>query len=70
MNGASFAVVSKEPISLDDLWQHLSAVNVVAPEAVGEDFAIVVRPDRFVAAVAQNANDLDHIATTLTSYVR
>lgn len=69
-NLASFAVVSRTPIEMSDAWVQLSAVNVVAPEAVGEDFAIVVRPDRFVAGVAKTANELEQIATTLSAYVR
>jgi hypothetical protein len=48
----------------------LAAVNVVAPTAVGEAYAIVVRPDRYVAAVAHSHPDLVEAAGTLVAHAR
>ena len=64
-DGASFAVVSKEGIQLPQPLQALRAINVVAPEAVGEAHAIVIRPDRYVAGVAMNDAELTEIAETI-----
>ena len=44
-------------------------VNVVAPETLGDAFAIVVRPDRYVAAVASDMTELIHCAANLATYV-
>jgi hypothetical protein len=68
-DGASFAVVTAEPVPLPDELVALGAVNVVAPEAVGDSYAVVVRPDRHVAAVARDNDDLCSVATTLRSHV-
>ena len=67
--GASFAVVTAEPVTLPDELVALNAVNVVAPQAMGESYAVVVRPDRYVAAVARDHDDLCRFATTLRSHV-
>ena len=64
-NGASFAVVSAVPLELPDALQQLRAINVVAPEAVGDAYALVVRPDRYVAGVANNIAELTKIAETI-----
>ena len=64
-NGASFAVVSAEPIELPKELRQLQAINVVAPQAVGDAHAVVVRPDRYVAAVASDARHLSEIADWL-----
>lgn len=64
---ASFAVVTAEPIDVDGSLVALHAVNVVAPEAVGEAFAVVVRPDRYVAAVANSADELAVMADVLAA---
>ena len=69
VNGASFVVVSRDSIDLPAQLQKWQAVNVVAPESMGDEYAVIVRPDRYVAAVARNAADLSDIATTLSSYV-
>lgn len=68
-NGASFAVVANEPISLSIELMQLDARVVVAPHAVGDAYAIVVRPDRYVAAVARNAQDLATSARRLARCV-
>ena len=67
-NGASIAVVSHEEISLPEVFQNWGAVSVVAPESVQGAYAIVVRPDSYVAGVAMNAEELEMIATTLSHY--
>jgi hypothetical protein len=48
----------------------LSAVNVTAPEAVGDSYAVVVRPDRYVAAVAADHLGLMVAADTLLGHAR
>ena len=68
-DGASFVVVTAVPVSLPRPLVDLGAVNVVAPEAIGGSFAVVVRPDRYVAAVARDPGELDSIATTLHGHV-
>jgi hypothetical protein len=65
-NGASFVVVASSHIELPTELQKLEALIVVAPEAVNDAYAIVVRPDRYVAAVANSAEELATIAHTLT----
>ena len=66
-NGASFVVVAAKDIDLPAQLASLQASVVVAPEALGDAYAIVVRPDRYVAAVAADANDLSEIADALFS---
>jgi 3-(3-hydroxy-phenyl)propionate hydroxylase len=70
MNGASFAVVTAIEIDVPKELQELGAVTVVAPQAVTGSYAVVVRPDRYVAAVAKDEKELQLAATTLNSYVR
>lgn len=67
-NGASFVVVAKEDIKVPSSLVSCTAPVVVAPDAVQDAYAVVVRPDRYVAAVAMSAEDLDTIAATLTSH--
>lgn len=67
-NGASFAVVATSEISLPEELRALGAIVVVAPEAVTGSYAVVVRPDRYVAAVAKNETELQSAATILKSY--
>jgi 3-(3-hydroxy-phenyl)propionate hydroxylase len=67
MNGASLAFVVHEPVDLPSSFEELAQI-VVDPDAVGNDYAIVVRPDRYVSAVAKNASDLIAIAKTLNPY--
>lgn len=62
---ASFAIVTSAPIDMVGSLAALHAVNVVAPEAVGEAFAVVVRPDRYVAAVATSTDELSAMADAL-----
>lgn len=68
-DGASFAVVTSEPIDVPRPLVDLGAVTVVAPEAVTDAYAIVVRPDRYVAAVAKDSAELAELAATLASRV-
>lgn len=68
-NGASFAVVTATKIDMPKELEELGAVAVVAPQAVTGSYAVVIRPDRYVAAVAQNEKELQLAATTLNSYV-
>jgi 3-(3-hydroxy-phenyl)propionate hydroxylase len=63
--GASFAVVTQESIELPDTLQRIGAQLVVAPESVQGAYAVVVRPDRYVAAVANDANELSSVSTQL-----
>lgn len=65
-NGASFVVVASSQIDVPAELQRLEAAVVIAPEAVNDAYAIVVRPDRYVAAVATSAEELATIAHTLT----
>lgn len=67
--GASFVVVSNEPIDMPDELVALGARAVVAPGATGGAHAIVVRPDRYVAAVATDADLLQHAAQALGSAI-
>ena len=63
--GASFAVVTQESIELPDTLQRIGAQVVVAPESVQGAYAVVVRPDRYVAAVAHDANQLSRVSELL-----
>ena len=63
--GASFAVVTQAPIELPDTLQRIGAQLVVAPESVQGAYAVVVRPDRYVAAVAHDANELSSVSELL-----
>jgi 3-(3-hydroxy-phenyl)propionate hydroxylase len=65
MNGASFAVVTQVPIELPDTLQRIGAQLVIAPESVQGAYAVVVRPDRYVAAVAHDANQLNRVSELL-----
>jgi len=68
--GASFAVVTAVPVEMPPALVALSAVNVVAPEAVGDSYAVIVRPDRYVAAVAADHPGLTTDADTLLAHAR
>lgn len=63
--GASFVVVAESAIELPDELMSLGARTVVAPEATGGSYAVVVRPDRYVAAIASDAGSFQHAAQTL-----
>ena len=64
-NGASFAVVTAAPLSMPESLASIGTVNVVAPEALGDAFAVVVRPDRYVAAVATSNDEFEGLAEEL-----
>ena len=66
-NGASFVVVASSHIELPTELQKLKAEVVVSPEAVNDSYAIVVRPDRYVAAVATSAEELATTAHILST---
>ena len=68
-NGASFAVVTSTPIDIPVAFGAMPVVNVVAPKTLGGAFAIVVRPDRYVAAVASDMAELNQCAANLATYV-
>lgn len=57
-NGACFVVMVAQIIDLPPALRKLGAKVVVAPDAVTNAYAIVVRPDRYVAAVAKSAAEL------------
>jgi hypothetical protein len=69
-DGASLVVVSGHEIELPRELIQLEARGVVAPNAVGNAYAIVVRPDRYVAAVVPDAHGLQKLATTVMNDVR
>lgn len=69
-NLASMAVVTNEPVDLSGDLVALGAVNVVDPAATGGSYAVLVRPDRYVAAVAGDAAGLASAATTLHTRAR
>jgi len=68
-DGASFALVTAAPIDIPSAFGVVPVVNVVAPETLGDAFAIVVRPDRYVAAVARDMAELIQCAANLATYV-
>jgi 3-(3-hydroxy-phenyl)propionate hydroxylase len=68
-NGASFVVVSAEPIVMPDPLQKLAAINVVSSQAVGDAYALVVRPDRYVALVATSAEDFSEKSRLFTPFL-
>lgn len=68
-DATSLIVVANEPIDLPAELSRLGAHMVVAPEATNGSYANVVRPDRYVAAVATDAADLERVAATLASGV-
>ena len=67
--GASFVLVTASPVNIPAAFGAIPVVNVVAPETLGDAFAIVVRPDRYVAAVAGDMAELNECATNLATYV-
>jgi 3-(3-hydroxy-phenyl)propionate hydroxylase len=68
-DGASFVLVTAAPVDIPAAFGAVPIVNVVAPETLGDAFAIVVRPDRYVAAVAGDMAELNQCAANLTTYV-
>ena len=67
-NGASFTVVTSDRRELPEAYQSFFN-NVDASELLDDAYAIVLRPDRYIAAVAKNQNELQqalrHISTCL-----
>lgn len=68
MNGASIAVVAGSDVELPEGLRVLEAQMVVAPEALNDAYAIVVRPDRYVAAVAMSPSELEMQCASLVSH--
>ena len=68
-DGASFVLVTATPVAIPVAFGAVPVVNVVAPETLGDAFAIVVRPDRYVAAVARDMAELNQCAANLATYV-
>lgn len=68
-DGASFVLVTAAPVNIPPAFGTVPVVNVVAPETLGDAFAIVVRPDRYVAAVACDMTELQQCAAILATYV-
>jgi 2-polyprenyl-6-methoxyphenol hydroxylase-like FAD-dependent oxidoreductase len=66
---ASFVLVTAAPVDIPASFGAVPIVNVVAPETLGDAFAIVVRPDRYVAAVASDMAELIQCAANLATYV-
>ena len=67
-DGACIAVVSDGPIELPPGLARLGARNVVSPGATGGSYAVVVRPDRYVAAVASSAAELQTASEELAAF--
>jgi hypothetical protein len=65
-----FVVVTNEPLDVVALAHGIPVVNVVDPDATGGSFAVVVRPDRYVAAVADSHSGLVEAAGTLVAHAR
>lgn len=68
-NGASFVVVSAESIEMPAPLQKLAAINVVSPQAVGDAYALVIRPDRYVALVAKSEQDFSEKSRLLAPFL-
>jgi 3-(3-hydroxy-phenyl)propionate hydroxylase len=66
-HGASFVVVAKENIDLPAALKPFTTSVVVAPDSVQDAHAVVIRPDRYVAAVARSADELAAAAADLVS---
>ena len=66
-DGACIAVVSEAPVRVPEALRAMGAVNVVAPGATGGSHAVVVRPDRYVAAVAGSEGELESAAAVLVA---
>lgn len=69
VNGASFVVVASTIIELPNSLRALDAQVVVAPESVNGAYAVVIRPDRYVAAVAKDEMDLASLSEQLVSHL-
>lgn len=68
-DAAALVIVANETIVVPVELGRLGAHVVVAPEATGGSYAVVVRPDRYVAAVATDAASLADTAATLATRV-
>jgi 3-(3-hydroxy-phenyl)propionate hydroxylase len=66
---SALVIVAADEIEVPVVLTRLGARVVVAPAALGGSFAVVVRPDRYVAAVANDAAHLADVAATLASRV-
>jgi len=66
----TFVVVTNGPVDLSDGEHGIPLANVVDPEATGGSFAVVVRPDRYVAAVAADEQELNDALASLVAVMR
>ena len=64
-DGGSFVVVSGAAVELPEELRRIRAKSLVDPSACTDAFAILVRPDLYVAAVASDADDLKRCASAL-----
>jgi 3-(3-hydroxy-phenyl)propionate hydroxylase len=70
-NTPTFAIVSRDAVRVPDSFAGLRVVQVRAEPAVTDGHhAVIVRPDRYVAAVVTDPNDLEQAARTLTEALR
>ncbi len=70
-NTPTFAIVSRDAVRVPDSFAGLRVVQVRAEPAVTDGHhAVIVRPDRYVAAVVTDPNDLEQAARTLTGALR
>ncbi|MFM9084627.1 MAG: hypothetical protein ACKOQ7_12265, partial [Actinomycetota bacterium] len=66
----TFVVVTNGPVDVSGGVHGIPLVNVVDPEATGGSFAVVVRPDRYVAAVAADEQELNDALASLVAVMR
>jgi 3-(3-hydroxy-phenyl)propionate hydroxylase len=69
-NGASFVVVTASAADVAAVAHGIPAVNVVDAEATAGSYAVVIRPDRYVAAVAADADQLDAAFAAMVAAMR
>jgi 3-(3-hydroxy-phenyl)propionate hydroxylase len=74
--GSGFAIIVDDPRTAEavaDDWAHLGAIVVVpvgtVPSALPPGGAVIVRPDRYVAAVAHNEDELQRASSDLLSRI-
>ena len=66
----TFVVVTNGSVDLSGGAHGIPLANVVDPEATGGSFAVVVRPDRYVAAVAADEQELNDALASLVAVMR
>jgi len=68
--GASFVLVTCEPVDPSPEWDGLPLEVVVAPDAAAGSWGVLVRPDRYVAAVLGDPAGFPALGTTVVDRVR